>query len=202
MKVRLLRCSILPNLIPTIFSDADTCIRVFTGKWKSYSPLQNSYSSIHDVFSGVRGDQSISKASRSRCSFFVHSFSRQRSSKLAMHVCLASGLVVRPPPDAWTSRMLLLHIDRRHRRCCQSCSDHLLHDLRVSQLQSRHPSAFCHSSLLLHTPPHFSLLYTSSTEYRRGQRRAVVLDQGLLRTVRRVERVGRDASPPQPTPAT
>jgi len=74
--------------------------------------------------------------------------------KPGMHVRLASGLEVRLAPDAWASRTLLLHIDRRHRHWSQSWGDHLLGDLQIRRPQSKHPSAFCHPSLL-HTPPHF-----------------------------------------------
>jgi hypothetical protein len=77
--------------------------------------------------------------------------------------------------------------------------DRLFHRSRVLRLQSKHLSVSCHSSPLLHTSPHFSLLYISKAEYRRRHLRAVVLDQGLLRTVRRVDEWG-DASPPQPNP--
>ena len=62
-------------------------------------------------------------------------------------------------------------------------------------------------SLLSFKPPSpylstLSLLYISKTEYRRRQHQAVVFDQGLLRTVRRVDGVGETqvGSPPRPHP--
>jgi hypothetical protein len=64
------------------------------------------------------------------------------------------------------------------------CIDSKSHDHKANILQ--HP--------VIQAPsPYLSalfLLYTSKTEYRRGQRRAVVLDQGLLRTVRRLNEWG------------
>ena len=126
--------------------------------------------------------------------FFVHAFSSQTTWKTGLHVHLASGLTVRLAPDAWASRTLLVHIDRRQHHDAGAIISCMLSKVQAQdcRVTTEQPSSSSPSFKLL--SPYLSalyLLYTSSTEYRRSQQGDGSSRQGFLRTVRCVDQWGK-----------
>jgi hypothetical protein len=122
------------------------------------------------------------------------------------HACPpASGLIVRLAPDAWASRTLLLHIDRRYHhnaRAIVSCMVVKVQtqDYRATTEQTCSSLVQAPFSIPLRTFPPYTRVAPNTAEASRG---TVVLGQGFLRTVRRVDEWGGDSgdtSPPLPHP--
>lgn len=114
--------------------------------------------------------------------------------------------MVRLAPDAWASRTLLLHIDRRHHHNAGAIVSRMVlkvqtQDYRATTKQTSFSLVHAPFSIPLRTFPPYTRVAPNTAEVSRG---TVVLGQGFLRTVRRVDEWGetRETQSSTTTPVT
>jgi hypothetical protein len=103
--------------------------------------------------------------------------------------------MVRLAPDAWASRTLLLHIDRRHHHNAGAIVSRMVlkvqtQDYRATTKQTSFSLVHAPFSIPLRTFPPYTRVAPNTAEVSRG---TVVLGQGFLRTVRRLDEWGGDS---------